>query len=374
MKAIILQENFSHSLLLASRFVSSRVQLPILSNFLLEAKDGALEISATNLELGILIKTAAKIEKEGAITVPARVLAELINSLPKEKIEITEEENSLKVVSGKHRSTVNGMAAEEFPRLPTSEESPSLIFDKQTLKEISEQVAFASSLDEGRPALSGVLVTAKDNQLQFVATDGFRLSLKKIKPQGGKKEEAPDLLIPARALIEAGKISSEKDDEEGKEIKLVLLKDGNQAVFSWEDTTLVSRLIDGKFPPFEKIIPGEFTTRVVFDKEEFLKSIKLAAIFARESANIIKIKVSDQKIKVSANTPQVGENENEVEAKVEGGESEIAFNSRYLLEYLSSAPGEQVEMELTGPLAPGVFKTPGDASALHIIMPVRVQG
>lgn len=333
-----------------------------------------MQISATNLELGILIKTPAKIEKEGAIAVPARVLTELINSLPKEKIEITQEEASLRVVSGKHRSTVNGMGAQEFPRLPTTEEGASLVFDKQTLKEISQQVAFASSLDEGRPALSGVLITTKNNQLQFVATDGFRLSLKKIKPQGEKKAEAPDILIPAKAFIEAGKISGEKDDEEGKEIRLVLLKDGNQAVFSWEDTTLVSRLIDGKFPPYEKIIPSEFTTRAVLDKEEFLKSIKIAAIFARESANIIKIKVSSQKIKVSANTPQVGENENEVEAKVEGGENEIAFNSRYLLEYLNSVSGEQVEMELTGPLAPGVFKTQGDTSSLHLVMPVRVQG
>lgn len=373
MQISILQENLSRALIMASRFVSSRAQLPILSNFLLEAKSGQLWISATNLELGILIGSPAKIEKEGAIAIPAKVLTELVSSLPKEKIDLTQNENNLKVVSGKHRSTINGMGAKEFPRLPVAEGEASLVLDKQTLASVYSGVAFASSLDEGRPALSAVLIESKAESVQFVATDGFRLSLKKIKPLGGKKKEVGTLLVPAKALIEAGKISSEKSEED-KTMGLTILKDGNQLVFGWEDITLVSRLIDGKFPPYEKIIPASFTTKAVFDREEFLKSIKVAAIFARESANIIKLKIGEQKIKISANTPQVGDNENEVEAKTEGGDNEIAFNCRYLLEYLNSISGEQVELELTGPLAPGVFKVPGDTSFLHIIMPVRVQG
>ncbi len=374
MKITILQENLSKALSIASRFVSSKVQLPVLSNFLLETKNGQLVVSATNLDLGVSVSVPAKVEKEGSIAVPARVLLELVAGLPKDKIELIQENTALKVVSGGHRSLVNGMMGSEFPKLPEPPAKANLEFDYKTLSDIASQICFSSSQDEGRPALTGILVGVKEKEFVFVATDGFRLSIKKVQSEGNKNKDDVSILIPSRAFLEAGKISSEKTDKNSEVAGLSIIENGNQVLFSWGDVVLSSRVIDGKFPPYEKIIPEKATTRVSVDKEEFQKSIKLASIFARESANIIKIKTGPGKIKISANTPQVGENESEIEAKTEGDSNEIAFNSRYITEYLGGLTADRVEMEIVGPLNPCVFKNPKDTSYLHIIMPVRVQG
>lgn len=373
MKISILQENLSKALSIASRFVSSKVQLPVLSNFLLETKNGQLVISATNLDLGVSVSVPAKVEKEGSIAVPARVFLELVAGLPKDKIELIQESTTLKVVSGGHRSRVNGMMGSEFPKLPEPPAKANLEFDHNTLMGIASQICFSSSQDEGRPALTGILVGVKEKEFVFVSTDGFRLSIKKVQSEGNKNKEDVSILIPARAFLEAGKISAEKTNN-SETVGLSIIENGNQVIFSWGDVVLSSRVIDGKFPPYEKIIPEKAITKVSVDKEEFQKSIKLASIFARESANIIKIKTGSGKIKISANTPQVGENESEMEAKTEGDSNEIAFNSRYITEYLSGLTADRVEMEIVGPLNPCVFKNPKDTSYLHIIMPVRVQG
>lgn len=373
MKINILQENLYKSLSTASRFVSGKVQLPVLSNFLLEAKNGQLVISATNLDLGVSISVPAKVEKEGSVAVPARVLLELVAGLPKDKVELVLENTTLKVISGGHRSTVNGLPGTEFPQMPKSAAKPNLEFDYKTLSDISSQVCFASSQDEGRPALTGILVGVKEKEFVFVATDGFRLSIKKVQSEGNKNKEEVSILIPSRAFLEAGKISSEKNSEGGT-VGLSIIENGNQVLFTWGDIVLSSRVIDGKFPPYEKIIPEKGNTRVLVDKDEFQKSIKLASIFARESANIIKIKIDKAGIKILANTPQVGDSENEVGANVDGDSNEIAFNSRYITEYLNGVNTDKIEMEIIGPLNPCVFKNPKDSSFLHIVMPVRVQG
>ena len=373
MKISLLQENLNSRLNLAQRFVSTKAQLPVLANFLLEAKEGQLFISATNLEIGISVRVPAKVEEEGSITVPARVLSELVSSLPKEKIELSTDNLILKISTPGHKTTINGMSAAEFPTFPKTAGNADLVFNSKTLNEISSQVPFASSIDEGRPALTGVLIVMDGKQLSFVATDGFRLSLKQIAGVSEGSQEEGSILIPSKVFQEAGKISSETGKEDG-EVKLSLLRESNQVVFSWEDVVLSGRVIDGKFPPYEKILPKSQTTKAILDKEEFLKSIKIASIFARDSANILKLVIEEQRVKISANTPQMGENENVIEARIEGEKNEIAFNCRYLLEYLNNVAGDQVEIQLSGPLAPGTFRVVGDSSFLHVIMPVRIQG
>lgn len=367
MRVSVLQENLAKGLSIVSRSATTRAQLPILSNILLATEKERLKLSATDLETGINFYLGAKIEEKGAITIPAKVLFEFVSSLPAGKVSLETKGDSLKLSSGNFKAEINGIGAAEFPPIPSFSGKPTLTFEMKTFKEIIDQVAFAAAIDEGRPVLTGVRLTIKNDKLVLAATDGYRLSVKKLKNLLKTKGLKKTLIIPARTLQEVVRIK-----EEGK-VKILLMEKGNQVIFGLEDTEVVTRLIEGEFPPFEKIIPREKKTSLVVDREEMMKAVKIAAIFARETANIVKFKISNDKLQISANAPQVGRNESLVEAKIEGGENKIAFNFRYLLDFLNAVAVEEIVLEMTGPLNPGVFKPKGDSSYLHIIMPVRVQ-
>ncbi|PJE67446.1 DNA polymerase III subunit beta [Candidatus Shapirobacteria bacterium CG10_big_fil_rev_8_21_14_0_10_40_9] len=371
MKISVLQENLSRGLTTVSRLVASKAALPILGNVLLKTDKGRLKLSATNLETGISLFLGAKIEKEGEITVPARILVELVSSLLPEKVDLEATETTLHLSSGSFKADISGISASEFPKIPSFQGEPAFLFDKEELIKILSQVSFAAAQDESRPVLTGVLLRGKIGKTLLVATDGYRLSVKNLAMR--KQKEEKDLLIPAKTLIEVCRIAQEAQDEE-KEIKMALNSEKNQVLFSFsQKIELSSRLLEGEFPDFEKIIPPSFSTKAEFDKEEFLRAVKIASIFAREQANIVKIKIEGGKMIISAESPQVGANQGEIEAKTEGEKLEIAFNFRFLLDFLNSPIGEEIIFEANGPLSPGVFKVKGDDSFLHLIMPVRIQ-
>lgn len=368
MKVSVLQENLAKSLSIVSRSTTTRTQLSILANILLVTEKGKLKLSATDLETGVNFYLGAKIEAEGAITIPAKVILELITSLPAGKVVLETKGDLLKLSSGKFKAELNGLAAAEFPKIPSFSGKPTLSFEMKGFKEIIDQVAFAAATDEGRPVLTGVKLSLDEGRLVLAATDGYRLSVRKVEDKGikvGKKS----LIIPARTLQEVVRIK-----EEGN-VKILLTKKSNQVIFGFEDVEVVTRLIEGEFPSFEKIIPQEKKTSLVVDREEMMNAVKVAAIFARETANIVKLEVNKDQLQISANAPQVGSNVSEIEVKTEGQEkmNKIAFNFRYLLDYLNSIADEEVVFEMTGPLNPGVFKSKGNNSFLHVIMPVRVQ-
>lgn len=369
MKVTILQENLTRGLNLVSRIVSAKATLPILGNVLISSDQGKLKLSATNLEVGLNLWIGAKIDEEGSLTIPARVFSEFVASLPSEKVEISASETSLNVDSGSFKANFVGTLATEFPQLPSSASQATLIFDRNDFVRAVSQVAYAASQDESRPVLTGVLFKAQEGKLTLVATDGYRLSLKAINPTSSNLEG--DLLIPAKTLLEVVRIAGEKGE---KEIKLSLTPEKSQVIFSLPDIEFSSRLLEGDFPDFGKIIPKESTAKIEVDKEDFLKAVKIASIFAREQANIVVVKVEENKIALTAETPQVGANESEVEAKVEGESFEIAFNCRFLIDFLNSCPSETVIFEANGPLSPGVFKGKDDETYVHIIMPIRRQG
>lgn len=363
-----LQENLVRSLSVASRFIPSRPQLPILSNILLSARQGRLKLEATNLESGIIFQIGAKIEKEGEITAPAKTLTEFVNLLPADKIELTLVDNILKISCQKYEASINGLSAAEFPPLPTASGKPSFSFETKEISPPVTQVAFAAAQDESRPVLSGVKIFNGKKGLVFVATDGYRLSLKELP---GNSFSPIDIILPARTLLEVVRIIGEEREEK---LGLEITKGANQAIFSLSSVDIVCRLLEGQFPDFEKIIPTSFSSRVVLPRGEFLAAVKTASIFAREAANIVRFKIQGSRFKVSASAPQLGENETEVEARVEGEEGEIAFNCRFLFDYLNVVPQEEIIFEMSGPLSPGVFRAAGDETFLHIIMPVRIQG
>jgi DNA polymerase-3 subunit beta len=374
MKISVLQENLSKGLSIVSRSVNPRGQLPVLGNVLLTTDRGRLKLSATNLETGINYWVGAKIEEEGAISIPAKILTEFISSLPAEKIDLKLDGASLKAVCGSSQASFVGLNASEFPAIPSLKGKPEITFKAHQFSEAISQVAFAAAADEGNPVLSGVLLAVREEKLYLVATDGYRLSLKEISGQEGAakvKEYKKGLLIPARALMEVGKIIG--DVEEEKILGLVVTPEANQVIFVTPECEVVSRLIEGDFPDFEKILPEKGKTKVSLEVETLRRTVRLASIFARDSANIIRFSLDKSGLKISANTAQVGENQSQIEVKVEGENNKIAFNSRYLLDFLNSVKSELVNFEMTGALNPGVFSPAEDKNYLHIIMPVRLQ-
>ena len=372
MKVLCLQENLNKALSVVSRLVSTKTQLPALGNILIATEKGRLKLSATDLETGISLWLGAKVEKEGGLTLPARVLTELVASLPAGKIDLEAQEEILHLTCEGYKVTLNGSPAKEFPLPPSSPRKPTFSFSPDFFNEAVAQVAFAAAQDEGRPVLTGVKWVRQDKGVFLVATDGYRLSLKKtpLEPES----LAGDLIVPARTLLEVAHAAQGERQEKGEEeITMSLLPGENQASFSFKDMEITTRLIEGEFPDFSKIIPSSFTTKVAIEKEVLLKATRVASIFARDSANIVKWKVEKGRLTVSANSPQVGENASEIEVKTEGEEGEIAFNFRFLLDFLGAVGSEEIIFEMSGALNPGVFKPSDDDSYLHIIMPVRVQ-
>lgn len=369
MKADVLTDNLKRGLSIAFRAISTRSQLPVLLNFLLEVKDGFVYISATDLEIGITIKTPAKIEEEGAITVPAKTFLDLISSISEEKITLSLSGSQL-ILVGKHlRTSFPTISAEEFPKILSERGRKIASVKTGEISKILAKVVFAASFDMGRPALSGVLMKKEGEGLVLVATDGYRLSLRKNFMPLFKEGDIERLIVPSRVLRELVGLG-----EESQECDFYISKETNQVVFSTKDVVLVGRLIEAEYPDYKKILPEDFETKAVFDRSDAQNAVKACSVFAREAANIIKVSVKKDRVVFSSSASSVGENEVEVAAKIEGEENEIAFNSRYLLDFLSAADDQEVDFRMMGPLNPGVFRSLKDKDYLHIIMPIRIQG
>lgn len=368
MKLQILQENLIKALIRVGRIIQTKPQLPILQNILLETEEGRLKLTATNLETTEIVWIGAKIQEEGSLCVPSKLLSEYISSIPQGTVSLEEKEGALLIQCLGFKATIPGSPSIEFPPVAKNTEKNPMILNKETFIMSVEQVIFSAATDEGRPILTGIKITQKEGSVVFAATDGYRLSVKKQLMEGVSDL---NLLVPAKAIGEVLKISGE---EKGvTEIAFFKLKD-NQLVFVIGDTEVRTRLIDGDYPVYEKIIPTKVNTTVIFEKEQLLRAVRSASIFARDSANIIKMHIDTSSVSVSANTPQVGEDQVDVEARIDGEGGDLAFNSRFLLDLLTNVSSDEVILEMTGSLNPGVFKLVGDNSYLHIIMPVRISG
>ena len=366
MKAVLLADNLQKKISFVNHAVSQRSQLPILLNLLLSFENGFITISATDLEIGIIARISAKIEDEGQTTVPAKTFTELVNSLGKEKITL-ELEGSTLVLTGEHiRTTFPTTDPAEFPQIIGNMGEKKATLKKDALEKDMGKVVFAASLDMGRPALSGVYIKKEDSGFALVATDGYRLSVKKDFLSSDEKSES--ILVPSKIIREVLSLGGEEDS-----VDVYVSEKSNQVVFAIGDTMVVGRLIDMEYPEYGKLIPQDFGTKTTFDRTEFEKAVKQGSVFAREASNIVKLSIKKDKIIVSANAPSVGENIVEVEAKTDGEENDIAFNARYLLDLLGAVDDESLMFEMNGPLTPGVFKSEKDKNFLHLIMPIRVQ-
>ncbi len=368
MKTKISIKKLQEKLPFINRAVSPKSQLPVLLNILLEAKKNNLRIASTDLEIGIEVDIDAATEEEGSVTIPARTFIDLIGSLSEEEIVLEEDRETLIIKTKKTKSVLQTIKSEEFPKLYKNKGNKIATLDAVLIKKDFSSIIFASSMDTTRPALSGVLIKKEEEGFLLVATDGYRLSLKHHKIKGSNEEETENIIVPSRVFRELLVLK-----EDSEEINVYTSKESSQIIFEQGKTILIGRLIEAIYPDYKKIIPTDFSSKIEFDREEMQRAVKICSIFARDSANIIKMSLSKDKIIISSHTPQTGENSVEVDAKLSGEENEIAFNARYLQDILGGVEEEDMIFEMTGPLNPGVFKIKDDNSYLHLIMPVRVQ-
>jgi DNA polymerase-3 subunit beta len=375
MKVQVLQENLSKALLIANRFVSIRAQLPVLSNILFSAKKNKLIISSTNLENSVSISIGAKTESVGEVTIPSRVITDLVSNLNPGSLLIDVEKERVSIKSGTFKSIISGMNASDFPSIPQTVGSGSVKINSDEISKALSKVIFAVSTDETRPVLTGVLFLLKKNLSYLVSTDGFRLSQKKINLKAKKDKK---FIIPKNILSDLMKLSSNADNVDfSHSVK------GGQVVFGVGDSVLASRLIEGEFPDFEKILPKKSNYKVNVDKNELLQAVKLASVFARDSANVVKLTIKKDSVLITAESKQAGNQEMGIDAKVvssiektlknKGDLLEIAFNFRFLEEYLNVVEADDIQMEFSDSNAPGVFSDPKDSDYLHLIMPVKIQ-
>ena len=332
MKLSVMQENLARGLSVVSRAVSNRSTLPVLANVLLKTEDAGLKLTATNLEIGITYWVPGKIESDGATTVPAKLLTDLVNSLPGgDRVDLElQPGDTLHLRCGRFETHIKGIDAEEFPAIRPPASGRRRGSPRTSFAGPSAETAFAAASDEARPILTGVLARFEGDQLTLAAADNYRIAVKTI-PILDPVEET-SVVIPARALNELARILADVDDP----VEVVLAAGKNQVLFHLDGIDLVSRLIDGQFPNYQQVLPASHATRAVLDREELLRAVRPAALIAHESANIVKLQISgdgEPGITVSANA-EVGDHVGQVEAAVEGDGTTIAFNARYLADVL----------------------------------------
>lgn len=376
MKVSVLQENLAKGLSIVGRAVPNRPTMQVLGNILLETEEGRLKLAATNLELGITAWIGAKIEEDGAITVPARTYVDLVNQLSPERVDLDLDvrNQTLKVHCGATNSNIKGIDANEFPLIPQAGDDPGVSVPAAVLREMISQTVFSAATDDNRPILTGIYTHLTSDELIMAAADGYRLSVRRTALELGTPQPT-ELIIPARTLAELGRIISDEDEE----VLISIPKGRNQVIFHLKNVDVASTLLDGKFPDYNAIIPKSHTTSTVAYTADLLRACKRADIFARDVNNNAKVIVTPADspsapgmVRLSATSNERGNADAIVDATVDGTQQEISFNVRYLIDVLTVIKEEQVVLESNGSTAPGVIKPLGREDFVHVIMPMSV--
>lgn len=362
--------HLTQALQTVSRAISARSTLPILSNVLLQTTDQGLALTATNLEIGIRKIVAAEVQEEGGTTVPARLLTEFVGSLPDEPMDLQLDTATqmLSLRCGRFDTHVKCIEADEFPPSPSPDEGDRLEIPQQQLIVAIEQTQMAASTDEARPVLTGELLDLKGSELTMVAPDGHRLAERKLASGADSNGIEARLIVPAKALGELARAFRGEPDP----LTVVVSGARNQIFFRAGGAEVTSRLIDGGFPNYQQVIPTKSSTRVRVPTAEATQTVRAVSLFARDSANVIRLRVAAGALVLSAMTNEVGDSRAELAAEVEGDDVQIAFNARYVLDALTVIQSELVEFRFDGPLSPGLITEPDRPDYLYVIMPVRV--
>jgi len=367
MKIQVSTKDFDNAMKTSSRFASSRAQLPILSNVKLAAGRGKLAIYATNLEISSHVTLGAKVEEKGSIAVPARALGELVANIKDITMGVSSAKESLKIKTESFSGTLAGSNVSDFPEIPESlSKENSVVFNSLSFTKMLSKILFAVSTDEARPALTGALIEESGDRVVVVSSDGFRLSkVEMVSEKGTASAPALSALVPRAILQEVSRLAA------GDSISLELKKESGQILFGSGKSVFASRLIQGQFPDYEKIIPTGSSTKIELSKKDMTDALKLVSVYSRDAGNAVRLIVEKSSVRLRAEAASSGEGGADMPAKVEGEEMTINFNYRFLEDFLGSIEGDSVVIKLGGATSPAVFTSPKDPDYLHLIMPVK---
>lgn len=377
MKLNVLKENLSLALSAVNKSTPVRTSLPILKNVLLKTEGSKLFLSTTDLEMSVNAGVSAEIEEQGATTVLASTFFEYINSLPNGVIHIALNGNQLEVSTVSNKAKFATIPAEEFPSIIKPEKDPFLTIHSEIFVESLDKVIFAASTDNLRPLLTGILFEITEDNLNLVGVDGFRLSKKSFQVQSTQNI---NLIVPAKSLQEIARIIAENSKESKEDIKIYLQSNKNNLIFSYKGIDFATRLIEGEFPDYKRIIPNDFTTTCDTKKDDFASSLKIVNVFTK-SASSSRIEINfttEQVVRLSSSLSHVGENVTEVASQIEGEGGVVNFNNKYITDILNHMKSDSIVIKSSpGKTLPTVFLEKGeeeiDSSFLHLIMPMSVK-
>lgn len=377
MQVSCLQQNLSRGLAIVGRAVASRSNLPVLQNVKIVTDGGMLVLTATNLDIAITTRIGAQVEKEGELTIPARLLTDFVSSLPDDRIDIVSSEDSsaVSLKCQKFEANINVTSAEDFPPIPEVDEGSVIKISSQILRDTIEHVAFAAATEDSRPVLTGLKVEASEDKFTFAAADGFRLAV--YEGQLAETMSSPiEFIIPAKAMQEVGRLIGTDDSQ----IEFMVTPTGTHALFNIGNVEIVSQLMPGSFPNFRSLVPSEYKHRIIVQRTEFVRAVKSASIFARDGSGIVRFQIIDGEggagISITSRAEELGDHQGEISGVLEGDvddDSKIAFNSKYLAEVLDVLSEEEISFEMANPSSPGVVKSVGKQDYTHVIMPMFVQ-
>ena len=390
MQLSCLQENLSRGLAVVSRAVATRSTMPITQNVMLATDQGMLRLSATNLEISITTWVGAIIEEEGAITVPHRLVANLVSSLPSDRIDIgligspdaqgdeeaaNQQRTTLQISCGRSRTHINGTLADDFPTIPQVDSDFATKIEPSVLRQGIGMVAFSAATDESRPVLTGVELKLEESRMVMAAADGFRLAVY----TGELPEPVAEplkVIIPARTMSELQRLVADQTAP----VEVTLSPEKGRIMFKLAHVEVVSQLLQGNFPNYDQLIPERYETRGVVELDDLKRATQSAAVFARDGSNIVRLEMTPQEsgeggqLRISARSEEVGDNLDELDIDhLDGGEAKIAYNARYLTDIFNTLGKGKVALEITNPSSPGVFRPADSDNYLHVVMPMYVQ-
>lgn len=365
MKVICTQENLRAGLMSVGRIISSNLSLPILSNVLLKTENGMLKISSTNLEIAVTTYVRCKVEKEGSVTVNCKTLNDLVNSLPNKNINLESRGSEISLETENYHTAIKTLPADEFPLIPEVENIKSFNLSAPELKTALNQVVFAVSTNQTQPEISGVLFKNENKALKIVATDRYRLAEKKLSLQDSLNLPH-NLILPQKTIIE---LLRHIGNQEGQ---IQVAVNETQISFTFNNTQIVSRLIDGEYPPYEQIIPSDFTATVVTNRLALINGLRAGGVFSQNNASVkIEYSSENQFLVLSTESGELGKSVIELPSRVEGKPGGLLLNFHYLLECLVTLSTENVILKITNDSAASLLMPEGDETYLYLVMPIK---
>lgn len=364
MKISLNQSDLNGAIQTVQKAVSSKSLLPVLSGILITVEDGFIDLQSTDLELSMKYRIPVNSEVKGSVVIPARLTGDIVKNLSDGRIDIQSDEkgSGIKITCGLSTFNIKSFSTEDFPKFPELQKEKSVQIKGRDFSEIVRQVIRAVSKDETRPILSGIFLTVEKGRLKMVSTDSYRLSIRESAIEGHSVDDIK-VIVPSRCLDEVSKICGDRDIEIG------LAK--NQIYFNMGDVIIVSRLIEGQFPNYQQLLPADCELRVKFKRDDLISSLKRVSLLAQNNA-LVKMRIADKIIKISAMTQDIGSADEEIETETEGDGMEIAYNAQFLIDGLNSIGEEEVFLELNSPLKPGLVRPAIDQNFIYLIMPVRI--